>query len=218
MPPPAAEASRKDAPPAAAVEATLRRRLEGLMLFRVVLVTLFFGGALVINVNTLTEGLWSTSNAAIMTLIVSTYVLTIVYALVLRAGHSLLRLARVQLALDMAVTAALVLATGGLRSVFVFLFLIVVFNAALVAGRRAALVCALALVPLLVALAALNAGLLPAEHFPEAFGVIAGQAAAGHRPLPGERLRGGCFRGGLLVGPFGRAAGGRGGGAGAAAP
>ena len=140
------------------------------MLFRVVLVTLFFGGALIVNVNALAEGTSSATSATILALIVATYVLTIVYALALRAGRRhTLRLARVQLGIDVIITAILVLVTGGLRSVFVFLFLIIVFNAALVAGRRAAVVCATALVPLLGVLAALDSGLLPLERFPAVF-------------------------------------------------
>jgi two-component system sensor histidine kinase PilS (NtrC family) len=128
----------------ATIDINPRGRLEGLMLFRVVLVTLFFGGALAINIDSISD-LSSFSNITILGLIVGTYVLTILYSTALRHSEDLLMLARGQIAMDVIITGLLVTVTGGLRSVFVFLFLFNIFNAALVIGRRAAVVTALAI-------------------------------------------------------------------------
>ena len=116
----------------------LRDRLKGVMAFRVVLVTLFLGGTIGVDVETLSS-LSEPRNVALFSLIVATYVLTIIYAVLLEGLPELLPLAKVQIAVDFVLTGLLVSFTHGLDSIFVFLFYIDIINAAILAGRAPAL-------------------------------------------------------------------------------
>ena len=113
-------------------------RLKGLMAFRVVLVTILLGGTIAVDYQTLSS-LSDPRNVALLTLIVTTYVLTIVYALLLRRLEELAGLAKFQLAADFVLTGLLVLFTNGLDSVFIFIFYLNIINTAIVAGRTPAL-------------------------------------------------------------------------------
>lgn len=131
-----------------------KARLEGLMLFRVVLVTLFLGSALAVDTEALAN-LADFKNATIVGLIVATYVVTIIYALLLNRIPTDL-LAKIQLLVDTLTTFALTLVTSGLDSVFLFLFYINIINAAVVVGRRFALYLAGLTSVLLLGLAAID--------------------------------------------------------------
>ncbi|AWV90573.1 two-component system sensor histidine kinase NtrB [Bradymonas sediminis] len=124
-------------------EISLRERLGVLLAFRVAIVTILLGGAVVTNASALSS-LADPENLTFLSLIVGTYLLTIVYAVGLRFVRNLKVLAVLQIAGDMLLTAILVIATGGLDSLFVFLFYITIINAAGVAGRRTALLAATA--------------------------------------------------------------------------
>ncbi len=115
----------------------LRERLEGIMAFRVVIVTLLLGSAIAIDVRALSS-LSNPKNLTLLSLIVGTYLLTILYAIGLRRMSNLGLLAQLQVAADMLITAVLVFATGGLDSLFVFLFYLNIINAAIVTGHRGA--------------------------------------------------------------------------------
>ena len=145
---------------------TLVERLKGLMLFRVLLVTSLFGSAILINANTLAD-LSNVRNAALEALIVLTYGLTIVYALVLRMDRGLERLAWAQVALDLVLSGMLVAVTGGLRgSVFLPTLYLPILSAAFVLGREASLTCAVGVSLFLGSLTLMELGVLPSpsEH------------------------------------------------------
>lgn len=116
-------------------------RLEGLMLFRVVLVTIFLGSAVALDTDSLTN-LAEFRNYTLLGLIVGTYLLTIGYGLALKRKVNPTRHAQVQLGVDFLLSAALALVTSGLDSLFLFLFYVVIINAAAVLGRPAAAVAA----------------------------------------------------------------------------
>ena len=139
-------------------------RLEGLMLFRVVLVTLFLGSALLLNVSAL--GFSTVRSITIVSLIVGTYALTIFYALMLRQQASLEELGAMQITCDVITIGALVHAYGGIDSPFLFLFLLTVIAAALAINRQAALYTAGAVTLLLILLASQRIGLFDAEPAP----------------------------------------------------
>lgn len=128
------------------------------MFLRVLLVTLFLGSALLLDINALTD-LSSTRNATIVGLIVGTYGLTILYALLLRRGTPIEELAAMQLTLDVVIVGVLVSAYEGIDSPFIFLFLLNVIAAALLLGRRAALYAAAAVTAMLLVLATQRLGL-----------------------------------------------------------
>lgn len=126
------------------------------MLARVLIVTALLGSAIFLDVDALAD-LSNPSTATELGIIVGTYALTIAYALALRAGVTHERFAPSQLAVDVLLSALLVLATGGLRqSVFIFTIYLPIIGAALVAGRAAALACATAVASILVYLSGID--------------------------------------------------------------
>ena len=135
------------------------------MLFRVVLVTLFLGGALLFDIGTLSD-FSSTRNTTIVVLIVGTYALTILYALLLRQGAALDELAITQITLDIVIVGVLVDAYGGIDSPFLFLFLLTVIAAAFTVNRRLALYTAGGVTAMLIVLALQPLGLFAAEPAP----------------------------------------------------
>jgi two-component system sensor histidine kinase PilS (NtrC family) len=126
------------------------------MLARALIVTALLGSAILINVDALAD-LSNPQTAAELGIIIVTYALTITYALMLRAGPLSKRAIHAQLALDVALSALLVLATGGLRqSVFIFTIYLPIIGAAIVAGRAAALACASAVSLILIYLSGID--------------------------------------------------------------
>ena len=104
------------------------------MFFRVLLITLLLGSAFAIDL----EG--DLIRRELAGLIVATYVVTIIYALVLRrmtGGYR--RFAYLQLLVDMALTAVVVTLTGGTDSVFVFMYSLAVLTASFLLFRRGAI-------------------------------------------------------------------------------
>ncbi|MBA2662908.1 MAG: PAS domain S-box protein [Bradymonadaceae bacterium] len=141
-------------------QVSLRERLEGLMLFRVVLVTIFLGSTVALDLSALSS-FSDKRNLVLLGLIVGTYGLTIIYALLLRRGRNLQTLAFVQISGDIIVTTLLVMATGGLESIFIFMFHLNIINAAVVTGRRGALYVATATSLVFIGLAPIALGALP---------------------------------------------------------
>ncbi len=116
----------------------LREKLEWLMLFRLVLVTFLLGSAVVVNVNDV-DSFSDPSYVAIVSLIIGTYVATLGYAFWLRNLDDPSALAYVQLVGDAVLALGLVLLTGGIDSIFTFLFFLTIFNGAVVHGRPGAM-------------------------------------------------------------------------------
>lgn len=125
---------------AAAVSSSegLGEKLAWLMLFRLILVTFLLGSAVIVNVNDV-DSVSDPSYVAILSLIVATYAATVAYAAWLRTRQALVPLAFAQLLGDAALTAGLVFLTGGVESIFSFLFFLGVFNGAILMGRRGAM-------------------------------------------------------------------------------
>jgi two-component system sensor histidine kinase PilS (NtrC family) len=135
------------------------------MLFRVVLVTIFLGTALLVDVGALAD--FSNSRSVVgIALIIGTYGLTILYALLLRAHAGLDELATLQICGDLVTVAVLVHAYGGIDSPFLFLFLLTVIGSAYTIDRRGALYTAAGVVALLGVLAARPLGLFSDEVAP----------------------------------------------------
>lgn len=117
---------------------SLTEKLPWLMLFRLLLVTFLLGSAVVVNVNE-ADTFSDPSYVAILAMIVATYGATVLYAGWLRSRRALRALALTQLAGDSLLTAGLVFLTGGVESIFSFLFFLTVFNGAILMGRQGAL-------------------------------------------------------------------------------
>lgn len=108
------------------------------MLFRLVLVTFLLGSAVLVNVNDV-ESFGDPSYVAIVSLIVGTYAATLGYVLWIRRGWDTPRLVFVQLVGDVLLASGLVLVTGGIHSIFTFLFFLTIFNGAVLMGRQGAM-------------------------------------------------------------------------------
>jgi len=129
-----------------------KRRLTYLMLFRVGVVTLLLGLTVISELASATAAQprfnW------FLTLIVSTYTLTILFALWLPRSTRAASLAATQVVADLLMTTALVYLTGGAESGFAFMYVLVIVGASFVLDGRAILV-AVAAVLLLGAVSAL---------------------------------------------------------------
>lgn len=144
-------------------EIPLRERLRGLLAFRVAIVTVLLGGAVALDAHAL-SALSNPQNLTLLMLIVGTYLLTFMYAMGLRHVRNLQLLADLQIAGDIFITAILIAATGGLDSIFIFLFYVNIINAAVVAGRRTSLFAATTTAGCLIFLALVASQIL---HLPD---------------------------------------------------
>ncbi|HEY2746091.1 MAG TPA: ATP-binding protein [Polyangia bacterium] len=127
-----------------------RTRLTYVMLFRVGLVTLLLASALIAEVGATADEETSPVVRSLFWLIVATYGLTIVFALLLPRVEHVGRLAMVQVGSDLVLTTLLVHLTGGAESAFAFMYILVVVGAAFVLGRGALLAAAAAVLLYLV--------------------------------------------------------------------
>jgi two-component system sensor histidine kinase PilS (NtrC family) len=138
-------------PPAGSSD--LARRLGWLMVGRTVVISVVLG----LNVWLLVRGEVRASAAVwvMSALIAATYAITIVSGLLIRRGVAPERLVWPQLATDLAVTAVLVLVTGGAQSAFTFFFALSVVGGGALAYRRGVVVVGLVSLLLLVGVAVL---------------------------------------------------------------
>lgn len=116
----------------------LRRRVSRLLLLRTLVITVVLG----LSVWLLSRGptparaaLWLQSSV-----IVATYISSLVFALLLNRGVSPVRVARPMLANDLLLTSALVYVTGGAQSPYTFLYALTIVAAGAILYRRGALV------------------------------------------------------------------------------
>ncbi|WP_428263573.1 sensor histidine kinase [Haliangium sp.] len=141
--------------PSAEPDEGLRRRVVYLILFRLVLISLVLGSTLLLwwisDVDLTTP-----SSAVLYTIIGATYVLTIAYALAVSRVSDLGKLASVQLAIDLVLSALLVHVTGGAQSGYTFFFPLSIIAAAIIHLRRGAVVMAVAASLLFAAVALLG--------------------------------------------------------------
>ncbi|RDV38521.1 PAS domain S-box protein [Bradymonadaceae bacterium TMQ3] len=137
-----------------------RDRLKGLLVFRAVLVTLFLGSAVALDVRTFAS-VSEPRNLTLLGLIVGTYALTIAHGLALRQRLKPQTLAWAQILGDLGVTTILALVSGGFDSLFLFFFHLTIINAAIVLGRAGGLVASGLTVLSLSYLALVSAGILP---------------------------------------------------------
>ncbi|HET6614007.1 MAG TPA: ATP-binding protein [Kofleriaceae bacterium] len=138
-----------------------RRRVAYLMLFRIGLVSVVFGSLLMLSWWS-DSALGDTSTRLLFGLIAATYVLTVVYAVMLRRGTDPARLASLQIAADLAIASVLVHATGGAQSPYSFFFPLSIIGAAIIWFRTGAAISLSASIVLYVAVSLLGWwGILP---------------------------------------------------------
>ncbi len=118
--------------------AEITGKLQWLMFFRVVMITVLLGGTLLLSSRT--DPITDRRSLAMIGLIVGIYLLTIIYALVhprLKRGHE--TFAYLQLFIDLGWSTVLIALTGGTESLFLFMFSLTVLNAAILLYRRGAM-------------------------------------------------------------------------------
>ncbi|MBI3995619.1 MAG: PAS domain S-box protein [Nitrospirae bacterium] len=111
----------------------IRAKLQWLIVLRVLIVTVLLGASIVLQVGYGRVGKTTTSFSY---LIAATYCLTIVYSLLLNRVRRLIRLAYVQISLDLCFETALVYLTGGIESPFSPFYMITSIAASIILGRK----------------------------------------------------------------------------------
>ena len=132
----------------------LSGRLQKLMFLRVIFVSLLLGATIVIQVKeTKTE--FGSIQTYHYLLISAIYFLTFVYAFLLRRLRNLTAFAYGQLTADTMVVTAIIFTTGGIESIFSFLYLLTIINGSIILYRKGGMItasCCSILYGLLVAL------------------------------------------------------------------
>ncbi len=131
LPPPAAAL-----PQGAAETDQLFRKLGWLTLFRLLTVTVLLGGTAFAVWSA--PGMMGDAAVSLFRLVLCTYVVSLAFAIALRWRAALPALAYAQVALDVAIAAAVVSLTGLAESVFIFMFLLGIVNASILLFRRGA--------------------------------------------------------------------------------
>ncbi len=126
-----------------AVKSELQNRLQWLMFLRATIVTFFLGIAIIIQLQR------DTSYQApylmyLYGLIATVYILTIIYAGLLYTAINLKQLCYVQLFLDILLITALLFITGGVNSIFSFMYSIVIMGASILLYRSGGFILATA--------------------------------------------------------------------------
>lgn len=112
--------------------ATLRKKIKALIVFRVVFVTLLLGSSF------LFKGYEKLPHVhALSYLIISLYVLTIIYSLLLGKIKNLVAFAYTQLLLDVIFEIMLIYITGGIESWFSFTLILTIISASIILNKRA---------------------------------------------------------------------------------
>ncbi len=114
----------------------LHRKLVWITLFRVGWVTVLLGGAAAVS--------WGSDTGLeaarpLFPLVIASYLASIALGVLLRRGRGLFALAHLQVALDVALAAAVVALTGLAESVFVFMYSLAIVSGAILLYRRGAL-------------------------------------------------------------------------------
>jgi two-component system, NtrC family, sensor histidine kinase PilS len=149
-PPSPADSLAPPTEPEDRLEASRRRLLIYLMLFRLVVTSLVLGSSLLLA--WLSDADMSSPSARLLSgIIVGTYTLTIVYALLLDRVSRLERLAYAQLCVDLILATLLVHITGGAQSAYTFFYPLAIIGAATLRLRVGSAVVAAAAVALFVA-------------------------------------------------------------------
>jgi two-component system sensor histidine kinase PilS (NtrC family) len=115
--------------------AELSTRLQKLMFLRLVFVSLLLGAFVFIQVKA-TKTYFGDIQTYHYFLIATIYLLTFVYAILLKLLKDLSRLAYVQLIVDTFFITAIIYATGGIESIFSFLYILTIINGSTILYRK----------------------------------------------------------------------------------
>jgi len=116
-------------------------KLKWLMFSRVIIITFLLGSTVLVNLKERATYL-EPYLVCLYTLIISTYFLTLLYIYLRNRVENLVLFAFIQIILDLVYVTAIVHITGGIESVFSFLYILSIINASILLYRRGGLIIA----------------------------------------------------------------------------
>jgi two-component system sensor histidine kinase PilS (NtrC family) len=122
-------------------QAELSSRLQKLMFLRVLFVSLFLGASVFLQVRA-TKTYFGDIQTAHYTLVAAIYFLTFLYIALFQISKNLVKLAYLQLLMDPVIVTAVILATGGIESIFSSLYLLTIINGSIFLYRKGGMVVA----------------------------------------------------------------------------
>ncbi len=138
----------------------IRKNLQWLMFLRAIILTFFLGATAYIQARYKPPYLF-TSIECVYLLIGSTYALTIVYSIMLSKIKRLELLAYIQIVGDVLLVTFLIYLTGGVRSIFSFVYLFCIISAGIILYRRGGIIIASLSGILFAGLLGLGCGFIP---------------------------------------------------------
>jgi len=149
----------------------IANRLQILMLLRVVLVSLLLGASIFIQIRE-THSFIAEIQTIHYFIIISIYLLTFIYAILLKYSKNHHAQAYLQLIVDTVLVTVIIYTTGGIDSIFSFLYILTIINASMILYRRGGYVVA--------SCSSILYGLLLDLHF---YNIIAPLGARGTAPV-----------------------------------
>jgi len=119
----------------------LKGRLQALMLLRVIFVSLLLGASIFIQIKE-TQTYFGYIQTSHYLLIAAVYFLTFIYAVFFKYSKKLLWFAYVQLLTDTLFVTAIIYSTGGIESIFSFLYILVIITGSIIVYRRGGMIIA----------------------------------------------------------------------------
>jgi two-component system sensor histidine kinase PilS (NtrC family) len=119
----------------------LSGRLQKLMFLRVLLVSFLLGASVFLQVRE-TRAYFGDIQAFHYLLVAAIYFLTFVYIVLLKYQKDLSKLAYSQLLMDTVIITAIIYATGGIESIFSFLYILTIINASIMLYRKGGMIVA----------------------------------------------------------------------------
>jgi two-component system sensor histidine kinase PilS (NtrC family) len=128
-------------PTSSQTEREITSRLQWLMFFRVLFTTLLLGSTIYTQWD-YNPSLLAKPLLLIYSLIAAIYILTVIYALMLRKICNLRALAYLQIGVDTVIVTMIIFITGSYNSIFSFLYLVVIIYSSLLLFRRGSMLTA----------------------------------------------------------------------------
>ena len=122
-------------------QSELSGRLQTLMLLRVIFVSLLLGASIFIRIKE-TQTYFGYIQTSHFLLIITIYILTFIYIIILKYSKGLLWFAYFQLLVDTLFATAIMYVTGGIDSVFSFLYILTIFNGSIILYRKGGIIIA----------------------------------------------------------------------------
>jgi two-component system sensor histidine kinase PilS (NtrC family) len=119
----------------------LSSRLQKLMFLRVIFVSLLLGASIFIQVKE-TRTYFGDIQTSHYLLIATIYFLTFIYVILFKHLKDLTKFTYIQLLVDTLLVTAIIFATGGIESIFSFLYILTIINGSILLYRRGGLVLA----------------------------------------------------------------------------